>query len=92
MSVPGNPTGSGIMQPAGLSFNTGLFQTACAIDDHRDADCHLDGYDNCPLDDNETQADADGDGIGDECDFGNVEDRTCYSILAVNNAVVTFCL
>jgi hypothetical protein len=39
-----------------------------AYRDNEDNDTKIDGCDNCPLDDNEDQADGDGDGIGNACD------------------------
>tara|TARA_R110002049_G_scaffold149180_1_gene312221 strand:- start:1727 stop:2032 length:306 start_codon:yes stop_codon:yes gene_type:complete len=35
---------------------------------NRDSDSHLDGLDNCPTVDHESQADSDNDGVGDACD------------------------
>ena len=42
--------------------------TANGLDD-ADADCTADSSDNCPFDYNPLQADADEDGIGDQCDY-----------------------
>ncbi|MEE9446733.1 MAG: Calx-beta domain-containing protein, partial [Arenicellales bacterium] len=55
-----------------------------------DNDSHLDGDDNCPLDDNEDQADADNNGIGDICD--EESDSFCMPIKASSGGIVIICL
>ncbi len=64
-----SPNGNHGSRIAGASFlrTDSAFSLSCLVQ-NLDGDSHVDGLDNCPLDVNDGQADAEADGIGDLCD------------------------
>jgi hypothetical protein len=59
-----SPFTSGLVDGTAACLNTGNL----ACDNDVDGDKFINNADNCPVDSNPSQADADGDGIGDACD------------------------
>lgn len=61
------PAGPGPCPTGQTRDSNGLCQSD-SPDANDDGDLHLNGFDNCPADPNDDQADGDGDGVGDVCD------------------------